>query len=90
MRALHVSDLYAFAGAVRGLPSDLWPRYAAEALQRADLADRYRKRLGRRHPEFGDGTLAGVFGSVDGVVSGREVAAASIVLFVARATRGRS
>lgn len=33
------------------------------ALCQADVADRYRKRLRRAHPQFGLGTLTSAFGS---------------------------
>ena len=39
-------------------------RRAAEILHRADIADRYRKRLGRAHPDFGTGSVLSATGGM--------------------------
>jgi len=64
MRALHLSDLHVAACALRGLAPDQQAAQMQEALERADIADRYRKRLRRAHPLYGSGTLSGTFGPV--------------------------
>ncbi len=40
-------------------------RLAAEMCRNARIADKYRKRIGRPHPEFGVGTLMAVAGGYD-------------------------
>jgi hypothetical protein len=55
-RVLH-GDLVAMARHLLTLPPDQRPAACARALDQADAADRFRKRLGRAHPRWGNGTL---------------------------------
>lgn len=62
MRRLHLADLHAAACALRARPAAAqWPAIRA-ALQDADTADRYRKRLRKSHPALGHGTLSSAIG----------------------------
>ncbi|WP_394152551.1 hypothetical protein [Loktanella salsilacus] len=58
MRPVHLTDLDIAARAILARPAAEWPERAASLVTGARLADRYRKRLARRHPVWGDGTLA--------------------------------
>lgn len=58
MRPLLIADLLVAAKAVLGVPASLRPLLAERLLDRADAADRYRRRMGRLHPGWGDGTLS--------------------------------
>ncbi|MGD9917900.1 MAG: hypothetical protein AB7U46_07760 [Paenirhodobacter sp.] len=57
MRAISHGDLILAARAVRGLPVARRPELLARMLEEAHVADRYRKRLGRAHPRWGNGSL---------------------------------
>jgi hypothetical protein len=57
MRPLLPGDLDCAARALFALPSNLWAAEATRLVQAADIADRYRKRLGRIHRTYGDGSL---------------------------------
>jgi hypothetical protein len=58
MRGVTEVDLSAAARRLWRLPRCLWHEEMARLLARAHAADRYRKRLGRVHPFWGDGSLA--------------------------------
>lgn len=57
MRPISIVDIEVAARVLLCVPPNGHADLMAELLQRADIADRYRKRLGRRHPVFGSGTL---------------------------------
>ena len=57
MRRILHGDLVAMARHLLTLPPDQRPAACAQALDQADAADRFRKRLGRAHPRWGNGTL---------------------------------
>jgi len=57
MRPVMHGDLTGLARHLLTLPPDQRPAACAQALDQADAADRYRKRLGRAHPLWGNGTL---------------------------------
>ena len=57
MRPLLPGDLDCAVAVVMAQPPEDRPRVAAQLLAQADVADRYRKRLGRAHPVFGTGSL---------------------------------
>lgn len=57
MRPLLHGDLVAAARVLLGLAPARRPLIMARMLAAADLADRYRRRLGRPHPRFGGGSL---------------------------------
>jgi hypothetical protein len=57
MRTLTHADAMAAACLVRGLPACERRACLARILDRADAADRFRKRTGRVHPLWGDGSL---------------------------------
>jgi hypothetical protein len=57
MRPIHLSDLHFAACALRGIARADQPACLRSALEHADIADRYRKRLRRAHPHYGLGTL---------------------------------
>lgn len=57
MRPIHLSDLHFAACALRGIARADRPARLRCALEQADVADRYRKRLRRAHPHYGLGTL---------------------------------
>jgi hypothetical protein len=54
---------------VHGLPQNLQRRAILSLLVKADAADRFRKRFGRAHPIWGNGSLMAVALGVD---SGRD------------------
>ena len=58
MRPIHLTDLDQAVRTLLALPRDRHPATARAIVAGAGLADRYRKRLRRRHPVWGDGTLA--------------------------------
>ncbi|MDW4496806.1 hypothetical protein R5H30_02345 [Sulfitobacter sp. D35] len=62
MRPVLVTDLLAVAEALCGVPADRRAACAQDILERAEIADRFRKRTGRRHPLWGIGTLASAVG----------------------------
>lgn len=57
MRRVLVGDLLAFAGWLRDLPQETWRSEASTALDRIHAADKFRKRFGVIHPEWGDGSM---------------------------------
>lgn len=57
MRPIHLSDLHHAAISLSSVPLGERKHQFAQALSRADIADRYRKRLRKAHPQFGIGTL---------------------------------
>ena len=65
MRAVHLSDLHVAACALRCLPEEQQPDAVRQAVEHANIADRYRKRLRKAHLVFGSGTLSSAFGPVD-------------------------
>jgi hypothetical protein len=69
MRTITHGDVTAAARAVHGLPQNLQRRAILSLLVKADAADRFRKRFGRAHPIWGNGSLRAVALGVD---SGRD------------------
>ena len=57
MRPVQMADLDAAMRLLLKVPSARRRLDMADLCARADIADRYRKRLRRLHPDFGDGTL---------------------------------
>ena len=57
MRPLLPGDLDCAVAVVMAQPPEARADVAARLLAQADLADRYRKRLGRAHPHYGTGSL---------------------------------
>ena len=57
MRPVLHSDLIFAARALLESPADVRASAADRLLARADAADRYRRRKGRSHPDWGNGTL---------------------------------
>ncbi|WP_439155837.1 DUF7742 family protein [Yoonia sp.] len=57
MRPVQLADIESALRHLLQVPPAHRGAAMADLLTRAETADRYRKRLGRRHPEFGDGTL---------------------------------
>jgi hypothetical protein len=57
MRPLLPGDLECAVAVVMVQPPEARAGVAAELLAQADLADRFRKRLGRAHPDYGTGSL---------------------------------
>ena len=61
MRPVHLSDLHYAATMLATLPPEQRTSMFFRELTHADIADRYRKRLRKAHPEFGLGTLTSAF-----------------------------
>ena len=85
MRPLHGADLFDAMRAVLAVPAEARATRAAQVTRAARLADRYRKRLGRAHPRFGNGSLsdaARAFGLAKGPprLGGKELAALLLVI----------
>ncbi len=57
MRPVMHGDLTAAARHLLTLPDSLRASSCAQLITQADAADRYRKRFGRAHPAWGNGTL---------------------------------
>lgn len=57
MRPVHLHDLDTLTRTLLVLPEPDQPIVARQIVQAADIADKYRKRLGRAHPQYGLGTL---------------------------------
>ncbi|MDO6586059.1 hypothetical protein Q4543_11045 [Salipiger sp. 1_MG-2023] len=57
MRPVLHGDLVAAARALLCVPREQRWRVARDLVAQADVADRYRRRLGRVHPGWGNGTL---------------------------------
>ncbi len=64
MRTVIHGDVVAAAMAVRTLPASLRGDEIIRYLDRAHAADAYRKRLGKVHPFWGNGSLASAVGRV--------------------------
>ena len=60
MRTITHGDVTAAARAVRPLPPAVRRRAVRSLLEKADAADRFRKRFGRAHPLWGNGSLMAV------------------------------
>ena len=58
MRPVYPSDLDAVARALMACTPTHRRELAIRIIEHADVADRYRRRLGKLHPEFGAGTLS--------------------------------
>lgn len=58
MRPVLHADLVSAARALLAVPEAMRAGLAERLIAEAEAADRYRRRLGRRHPRWGDGTLA--------------------------------
>ncbi|MEJ6398048.1 DUF7742 family protein [Yoonia sp. 208BN28-4] len=58
MRPFHIADIDVAVRYLLSVPQADWSATAHQIVKRADLADRFRKRLARAHPEWGTGTLA--------------------------------
>ncbi|MGB3147952.1 MAG: hypothetical protein WBA91_09395 [Paracoccaceae bacterium] len=63
MRAVTYADIIAAARRLWALEESERSALMSLSLSRAHAADLYRKRTGRVHPFWGNGTLAGYFGS---------------------------
>lgn len=61
VRAITYFDIIQTARFLRYLPREKWGEEALRGLYKAHSADLYRKRLGRVHPSWGNGTLAAAF-----------------------------
>ena len=59
MRAVLLQDLLSFGRYLRNFPAQERRQKAEQGLEAVQKADSWRIRLGRAHPELGDGTLAG-------------------------------
>lgn len=57
MRPVMHGDLTSAARHLLALPAAARPDHCACLITQADAADRYRKRFGRVHPRWGNGTL---------------------------------
>ena len=57
MRTLTHGDVVAAACLIRGVPASTRSARLARLLDLAEAADRFRKRTGRSHPRWGDGSL---------------------------------
>lgn len=57
MRPVLIGDVLAAARVLRDLPEEARGVELARLLAEADLADRIRKRTGRAHPRYGNGSL---------------------------------
>ena len=64
MRTVLPGDLRAAACALLPVPREARGAALALLVMRAEAADRYRRRLRRAHPDWGDGTLAAAAGRV--------------------------
>lgn len=63
MRPVLHGDLVAAARVLLATPAGARSERLRQVLAAADLADRYRKRLGRAHPRFGTGSLMAAAGA---------------------------
>jgi hypothetical protein len=57
MRPIHLSDFDVMVRVLLQAPAETRAPLAAKLVHAADIGDRYRKKLRRIHPLFGDGTL---------------------------------
>lgn len=60
MRRMLPSDLHSGAVFLLALPVDDWPEKAREMVFHAHAADKYRQRLKKAHPLWGNGTLSAI------------------------------
>ncbi len=60
MRPVLPGDIAAAGCALLALPARKRPGVMLEMLHRAEAADRYRRALGRAHPDWGNGSLGSV------------------------------
>jgi hypothetical protein len=58
MRPVHLTDLDAAVRALLIDPECDWPMLAGDLVQNTRIADRFRKRLRKAHPVFGNGSLS--------------------------------
>lgn len=58
MRPVLINDLVTAARALLNAEPIERSALAKDLMQRADWGDRYTRRLGKSHPEYGDGTLS--------------------------------
>lgn len=58
MRPVMAADLDVAAAVLLAVPPAHRPHLARRIILRASLADRYRKRLGKPHPLYGNGTVS--------------------------------
>ncbi len=58
MRGVTHGDAVAAASLLRLVPRETWGATLETLFERAHAADLYRKRLGRHHPRWGNGSLA--------------------------------
>jgi hypothetical protein len=65
MRPIYPFDLEQLSRRVMAMPKDMQKAYVADVILRAQIADRYRKRLNKSHPEYGSGTLSSAIPSQD-------------------------
>ena len=70
MRAATHGDVVVAARALLGLPPSHWNGELVRWLQLADWADRFRKRTGRVHPFWGNGTLMSAVMALRGPAGG--------------------
>jgi hypothetical protein len=66
MRQLAHSDLVTLARRLTGIPEDRWDTTVSQSLYDAHAADCYRKRFGRAHPVWGNGSLSASIRMRDG------------------------
>ena len=57
VRRVLISDLLAARQYLMAFPEPIWPEIIAGVIARTHAADKLRKRLGKYHPKWGDGTL---------------------------------
>uniref|UniRef100_UPI004038AAAC DUF7742 family protein n=1 Tax=Yoonia phaeophyticola TaxID=3137369 RepID=UPI004038AAAC len=57
VRAVQLADIEAAARALLVVPAHERAALATKICQRAQAADKYRRRLGRVHPDFGTGSI---------------------------------
>jgi len=63
MRPVLHGDVVAAARALRAVPAAQRPRLVRRIIAAAEFADRYRRRVGRAHPDFGGGSLMAAAGA---------------------------
>jgi hypothetical protein len=63
MRPVLIGDVIAVARVVVVLPEEQWSSRVDQLLWRAKVADLYRKRLGKPHPVWGNGSLMAAIGA---------------------------
>ena len=60
MRAVHLSDLNMAARTLLAVPQRGRRKLVQSLIHNAHVADKYRKKTGRAHPQYGDGSLCAV------------------------------